>query len=205
MQHSNMYLVIRTGRCNWAIGHILGITIQSMFLSLSSFIMSILIIGPKLDFSAEWGKIIHTLSISNAAEYYNVLFPIHYETLVSFNPIELMLLQFLMSSLTLNCIGIIMFALSIYLNRLIAVSIVTAMSTMIFFIENIHYLLMVKLGRFVPLNWIRVANYCVHKFGVTIMPSFSFMLVILLLIITILAAIILRKAKYIEFHWSKEE
>lgn len=205
MQYQNMYQVIRTGRTKWAMGQICTIILQSLFLMGVNILITILLMFKNLEFTFEWGKLLHTAALTNAGTHYEFLFSISYDTIQQFDPLILMLLTFLLGSLVISFLGILMFMISLFLNRMAAVAVGTAMTVMIFFVENIHPLNALKLSHFVPVDWIRAANLGIKSHGNYMLPSLSYIIVVLLIGILVFSTAIMIRMKHVEFDWTKED
>lgn len=205
MQYPNMYQVVRAGRKRWAVGQIGAIALQSVFLMLFNFAVSVLWIRGRWEFSADWGKLLHTAALTNVSGYYEFLFSISYQTMQHFSPIDLMLLTFGIGSLVICFLGLLMFAVSLFAGRVLAVVIGTVMVVMIYFVEYVHPLMAQTMAMFVPVGWMRTANIGVKVHDSYVMPPVSYMLGVLLAGIMILCIIIVWKVRTVEFQWNKED
>lgn len=205
LQHFNMYQVIRTGRIRWAAGHLCSIIVQSFFLMALNMGSGILLLAGHLEWTADWGKLLHTASLTNAASCYGFLFSIPSQTLEHFSPLQLMTITFLMGSLVISFFGILMFAVSLAANRLTAVTVGTIMTLMIFFVENVFPLHTVRMASITPADWIRTANIGLKLHGYYVLPSQSYMFTILVSGIALFGVIVLFCIRRVEFNWEKED
>ena len=122
-----------------------------------------------------------------------------------FSPLELIALTVIIGTLGIGFIGLFMFAVSIYINRSVAVTAAFVMVLMIYLVENIHPLLREKMAMFVPVNWMRVTQIGVKLHDSFIQPPVLYMLIMLAAGIAVCAVLILIKIKKMEFQWYKEE
>jgi len=205
MQHGNMYQVIRMGRKKWVVGQIGVIIMQAFTMIFINIAMSMVLLFPNLEFSTGWGKILYTASMTNVASQFEFFFPISYDTLTHSTPISLMLITVFVGGLVISFIGLLMFAISLLVNRMAAVAVATGMTTMIFFVENVHHISMVKMGMFTPANWIRTANIGKKMHGVYVVPPLPWMFGVLGIGIIVMAILTTARIKRVEFHWNRED
>ncbi len=205
MQYVNMYQVIRVGRKRWALGQMLVIFLQSVFLIAVNYLFSILWLGRNCEWTAQWGKALHTAALTNAASHYEFLFGISYDTMQKFTPLGLTAFTFLVGSLVICFLGLFMFLLSLVWNRMAAVAGAVILATGIYIVENVHPLLSRKVAMFVPTSWIRVGNIGVKLYDGYVLPSMQYILIVLLGSIAVMGAIILWRVQKIEFEWTNED
>ena len=65
-QYSQLYTVIRQGRKRWLIGKSLRILLSSFFLVFIDFLISVIILLPKIEITNDWGKVLYSLAMTNA-------------------------------------------------------------------------------------------------------------------------------------------
>lgn len=206
MQYRNMYEVIRIGRRQWAISHIITIFVESAMIMIVNFLMSIICLRGRIEWTNEWGKLLHTIAITNAGEKFNMYFDISYENMQKFTPVGLLILTLTMGTLVLAFAGLFMFAVSLMWNRTAAVAGASIMVIMIFVIDNVHFLIAKGIACFSPVSWMQTAKIGVIKHGTAyIQPSVSYMFMMLMIGIFVLAAGIMLKIRDIEFEWNKED
>ena len=88
MQHYYMYQIVRIGRKRWAIGQIVSIIFQSLFLMFFHLSVSILWIIRHCEWKLEWGKLLHTVALTNASAHYGFLFEVPYSAIQKYSPQE---------------------------------------------------------------------------------------------------------------------
>lgn len=200
MQYSEMYSVIRIGRRKWGLSKIIGIIIGAYGISFMEIVLSIIPLIPNVKFELGWGKILYTLAMTDATKQFKIPFYISYEIISRNDPIKAIFLQWLISGLVVSFIGIMMFFMSIFFSRLIAIC--TAMIfnilsivvlDMSYKIKNINYIS--------PISWMDITNVGVKNGQV----SFYYITTILVIIIIILSILILWRIKKIDFQWNREE
>ena len=205
MQYQNMYQLIRVGRQRWAIGQIGAIIIQSFIIVTFDFAISILILKNNCEFNLEWGKVLHTLALTNASSYYHFEFQILYDTMIIYSPIELIGLTIIIGGVVISFLGLTMFAMSLLVHRIAAIIVAGIMIVMPFFVDNIYPLAAKSLAMFSPVEWMRVANIGVKEHYNYILPSLKYILMVLPIGIIILSIIIIWKIGNVEFQWNKED
>lgn len=205
MQYANMYQIIRIGRKKWAAGHMVSIFFQSFLIMAVNFGFSVLWMGKNCQWGTEWGKALHTLALTNAQQYYGLLFHISYDSLQQYSPMELLGYTMLIGTLTISFLGLFMFMFSIVWSRTAAVVGAVVMTAGIYLVENIHPLLSQKAAMFFPACWLRTANIGVKVHGSSLMPPMSYILAALVIGLALMCGIIIWRVGKIEFQWQKED
>lgn len=202
MQYTQMYQVIRTGRRKWALGKIGGIVISAYGLIFIETIISIIPLLPRMQFESGWGKIIYTLSMTDAMQKYGVDLYIPYEIISRYSPLKAIIIEFLISGLVISFIGIMMFAISIMFSRLAAICVVMIFEILPIIVLNLSGLHN-NIIYFSPISWMNMTMIGVKsKCG---FPQITYIITMLLIAISILSVLILWKIKRIDFQWNKEE
>lgn len=205
MQHSNMYQIIRTGRKQWALGQIGSVILQAGFLMLFNLTASILMFAGHCEFQPEWGKLLHTAALTNAADYYNFLFELPYSAMQKYSPVELMTLTFLIGTLVISFIGLLMFVLSLFLNRIWAVAVAGVMVIMVYFVHNAYPFAAQQISMFVPVSWMRTVYIGIKLYNYYTIPSLGYILTVLSTGIILLSVMILWAVNRVEFVFYKED
>ena len=205
MQMNNMYQLLRTGRKKWALCQITGIILRSFVMTIMTAVCSILPFVERLDLSSGWGKLLHTAAMTDAMDKYHFEYIIYYEALVKFTPFQLMLLCVIITALCSAFIGLLMFAVSLYRSRTVAVACATTLTIALFLVLNTPSFERYKIAFFIPTIWPEIARLYVPQFGYYWLPSIKYMLTFLCLGIVLFSAVILRKTNTIEFRWENED
>lgn len=205
MQYPNMYRVIRTGRRRWALGQIGAVMLQSFLIMVYNFLISVLCLKGCCEFNLEWGKLLHTAALTNAADGYGFLFSVTYDTLNNYSPVRLTILTIVIGSLVVCFMGLLMFAVSLLFNRELAITVSAVMVVMIYLVENVHPLSAKRMSMFIPVDWMRTANIGVKVHDSYIMPSVGYIFAALVTGILVLCCLILWKINDVEFQWNKED
>lgn len=205
MQHSNMYQVIRTGRMTWCLGQLGGMFVRSVFLVVFTAICSVLTLFPRIEWSREWGKLLHTVSMTKTWMQYDLKYVTYYEIMGKYSPVQFMLITLGICILICMFLSTMMFFISLYANRVLAVSGTAALTIMLFFVVNVHPKIRYILAKFIPTVWAKVVQINTPELGYYWLPSLSWMFGFLIMGIVLMSALILAKIKRAEFHWEKED
>jgi len=205
MQHVNMYHAIRVGRKRWALGQIGGIFIRSVVLTVVAVICTILPLLPDIEWSNEWGKLLRTAATTRALTQFDSSVFIYYEIFSEFSPLQLIGLEILLCACVCTFIGVLMFLLSLFLNKIAAVAGGLALAIALFRVLNIHPMIRHKLAFFIPTIWAELARIATPDYGYYWLPSIPYMFGFLITGILCMTVIILIKVKKIEFNWENED
>lgn len=205
MQHVNMYHAIRSGRRQWGLGQIGGIFLRSLIMVLITIFCTIFPLLSKIEWSNEWGKLLRTAATTNALSRYQSSVVIYYDIFSEYTPLELILLEILICTLTCTFVGVLMFFLSLYINKIIAVAGGLALAISLFPVLNMHPLIRYKLARFVPTVWAELARIATVDHTYYWLPSLTYMVLFLLVGIAIMTSCIIYKIRHVEFNWENED
>lgn len=93
LDQQQVFVLLRTGRRKWAVGQFLYIAVASFVFFLSIFVLSLIFTWPHLQFMDSWGKIIGTLTQTNAGQSYGVM-SLSFNVMNNYTPITATLLSF---------------------------------------------------------------------------------------------------------------
>ncbi|HIS32951.1 MAG TPA: hypothetical protein IAB44_15605 [Candidatus Limivivens intestinipullorum] len=212
MQHINMYQVIRTGRLRWAAGQIGGIFLRSLIITLLMVLFTLLPFLGKIEWSADWGRMVYTLASErkNLSEFAsasnNLDFRFYYEILDKFTPVQLMALAVALCTLICTFLGLFMFCISLYGDRMFAMAGALVFVLMLYFCENFPLQKYKRfMAHFVPTYWAEIALMETRTSGYYRMPSLTYMFAFLCIAIAGMSALICLRAKHVEFEWENED
>lgn len=205
MQYHGMYQIIRTGRVRWAIGNVVGIFIRSFLATAITAICSVLPLLPNIEWTNEWGKVFRTIASTGVAEAYRFRFRIYYEIFSVYTPLQLICITILVVSLIATFLAMLMYAVSIYVNRAMAVVMGTLMCIMIFLAKNVHVSIKYKFALFTPAVWAEVAGIATPNLGYYWLPPLWYMLLFLLVSIFICIILVLLRLRHMELNWVNED
>lgn len=210
MQHSNMYQVIRTGRRRWALGQISGIFLRSLALSACSALLSALPFFGRLEPTNRWGRVAYTMASegeASAAFLSETIaeFTFHYDALASFSPAELMALTLVMCTLIGTFLGLLMFLLSLYAGKAVAVGVTLAYVLLVYLVQNTRPELRRAVSYFIPPCWAEIALYRTLDYGYYRLPPMGYMFGFLLISIAVMSLLICLRVRHVEFNWENED
>lgn len=205
MQQWGMYQVIRAGRIRWAIAQMGSIVLSAIGITGLIFLEELLVLVRHLEFSTEWGKLLHTIALTNAGTEYNMYIVSNAMTINRYTAIEAMALTIFLSILIISFMGLIMFAVSLFFPRIVAVSVAGVLLVLPIFGKNISLQKQKIFNCFSPVSWMRVAEIGGERLSYQIMPELSYIMPVLLSLLLVLCVIILWRVQKVEFQWNKED
>ncbi len=205
MQHVNMYQVIRTGRRRWVAGQMGGIFIRSFVAVLFTVLCTILPLMPGIELTNEWGKLLRSAVLTDATTKYWFDYKLYYEIFSEYTPLGLMGLCVLLCTVIAGFMGMLMFLVSLYVNKELAVVVAMVMAVMLFFVENTVVHIRHVIALFVPAVWAEAARIASPEMGYYWLPSLRYMFVFLTVGIGLMAVLIVHRVKYIEFDWENDD
>ncbi len=201
-QRAQLYVIIRQGRIRWMLGKVLRIWLTALLLPCMEFLVSILVIVPRLDLTAGWGKVLHSLAVTDAASKYGVKVQIDYRMISGFSPDRAMLEIMGLMVLVTAFIGMWMLLVSLCFTRTLAVVSATALAVLPVAAANVH--LELPMIVFVsPFSWLnRMLLEGAYRVA---SPSFGMAMAILITGSALLAAGVVLAIRRTEFQWTKED
>ena len=201
LQYSKMYSLIRMGRMRWALAQILSICETAFLFCLYMCIVPVVLCIPNVEFTGEWGKIIHTLSLTNMSQVYAINIYVPYEVLVRLKPMEAMFLAVGLSTLLISFFGVFMFAVSLVFKRniaIVAASVVIGWSVAVY---NIYKLLF----PYAPVLWLDISQIGQLFYGMKRFPDLRYILLSFLLMISVSALAAMWAIRSRDLEWIKED
>ena len=155
--------------------------------------------------SNEWGKLLRIAATTNALSQYQSSVVIYSDIFSEYTPLELMVLEILVCTLICTFVGVLMFFLSLYMNKIIAVAGGLALAIALFPVLNMHPLIRYKLAKFIPTVWAELARIATVDHTYYWLPSLIYMVLFLLVGIAIMTGFIMYKIRHVEFNWDNED
>lgn len=202
---NTQFVIMRTGKRNWIIGQIVYVYLSSLLIMLFYMILPVLVILPKLEFSAEWGKLLMTLGNESAAvelmSKYNIsaiFFP--YDLILKeYPPILFMAIYAAMFWLTTVFSIMVIMTFNIVIKKtagIIADGFLIAMTYIILYFGTL--MISPKIYYFSPLAWININNVDWINSGTIQSPAYSFAALIIGIIIMTAVSIVVFCKKDVE-------
>lgn len=186
LQKHELYVLMRQGRSRWVFTKIGRICLSAVLLSISEVALSILILLPNVEWTARWGKLYHSLAVTNAGKDYGGKLFFSYEMMNENSALKTLLLFLVVLCVVTGLIGMVMFVLSIYVNRTAAVVAGTYFSVLPVVSANL-YLFKEWTFFLSPLSWLNLL-LLYGKIG-KIFPSFSQVMIVTAILIPVLAVV----------------
>ena len=184
------------------LGKVLRIWLTALLLPCLEFLASLLVIVPRLDLTAGWGKVLHSLAVTDAASEYGVKIQIDYRMMSGFSPGRAMLEIMGLMILVTAFIGMWMLLTSLRFGKLTAVMSATAFAVLPVAPANVHLELPVIVFAS-PLSWLNrmLLEGAYHVSN----PSFGMAVAILLAYAAVSAVGAVLAIRRAEFQWTKED
>lgn len=205
MQYSNMYSLIRAGRKKWGAAQILILWFRSIVLTVISVLCSIVTLLPRVELTADWGKLIKTVAMGMMQGSYDLKYSFFYEVMIRLSPLELMALTMGITAGVIFFLSLCMFLVSLYGGRTVAISGAALYVLLLFFVLNTHPKIRNSLAKLVPAAWLQIARIDTPDVGYYWLPSVPYMSGVLAAGTGILILLILVRIKHVEFDWNNED
>lgn len=183
------YLIIRSGKKTWLKGQLLYICLASAVYFLFVFLVSVILLLPNITFSADWGKLLRTLSQTDLSQQFEVSLGISYKIIRLYHPAAAMGISALMAWLVGVLFGVLLFVLNAFFSRAVGVIVTSGLVLLEIFARSNPY----RITYFSPVSWASLT--ILDTEGISKYPSLSYAIVCTLLLILILSAVSLQWAK----------
>lgn len=204
-QYNKMYIIVRCGRKQWVLANILSIIIQAIgYMIISAFFSMIYFCG-HIEYTAEWGKLLHTLAINNNLESMSIYLDISYESMVIYKPFQLMLMQMFVGILIISMIGLMMYAVSLWINRTASIIVSGIMILMVFLVDNSHPTVAKSISYITPVSWMLCVRIGKTNYGAYTLPPLWYIITASVVVCIILIILIYLKSKTMEYDFYKED
>lgn len=184
------YIVMRSGRKKWVLGQLTYIAAASAIYSVVMYLLTLVLLLPRLTFSSEWGKVISTLAQTNSGMGAGVTINFDRYIYIGYSPIASLLLSLLLCFSVVFFLGTLMFYFNLRINR----SAGTIASTLLILWQmvirksNTYYI------RTSPVSWMKLGQIDIN--GATDYPSLTYALVglyVMIIVFGVLSVLAIRK------------
>lgn len=180
------YVIIRSNKKCWAAGQILYIILSGLIFSVFIFICVCVNLIGVINFSYDWGKIIGTLTQTNAGAQFNSYISFDYSIMVNYSGIQSTVVTILLVWAVSVFLGLLMFLINTYLNNVIGPVVAFVLVLAQYFLPIIR---VDVLYYFSPVSWVNLKNIDIK--GISIYPSFEYISIALCIcIITMIILIV---------------
>lgn len=195
-----IFIVLRSGRKSWSLGQVLYIFISALIYTTFIFLCSVAAILPRITFTAQWGKTIGTLAMTDAANQTPLLiFP--WKVIKNYSPVEAVIIEILLVWLTCVMIGLILFCMNSMFNRKIGIS----LCCLIILVDPVvKWIDKVELLCFSPISWSSLENLATNDMSSMYRPVEGVMLLLLICVLLAVIAVLYHKNQPFEKNMKKE-
>lgn len=199
---NELFYIVRMGRGRWFLSKAVSILITMFIFTVTSFAICIFAFFPKNSFAVEWGKVIKTMAYSTNLYSYNLLCQASGVIITKYEPVMAMIMCFFMVWMVSTMIGYMMFAISIYWNRIISI-VGTLVIALLGLSEGLFFTIKV-LPYFSVFTWYRMSLYGEPVFLDWYYPEFSKYIIMTLGMMFLFFLLSFIKIRHIEFDWINE-
>ncbi len=205
MERWQMYQVIRLGRQKWIGIQIFKIFAAAFLYTATVLVSGVLIMVPHLEWTADWGRLYHTLALTNLQDEIDLDFFASYRLINDYKPARLMLISALVLFLVVSFIGLIMLLISLCFSR--AASVITATSLAIaeIAIENAGRRMQQIMVYIIPTEWIKIAKAGTKNVMGVLSPDFDEIIIRLFIMVLILMVLIYLVGSRVSYNFYGEE
>lgn len=205
LQYQNMYCLIRAGRKKWAMVKIVVLFFRSFFLTGITCLCAGITLFPQIEWTTGWGTLMKNAAMGRMPEDIYLKYFFFYESMIKKQPVELMCEAILITGLVVFLLSLLLFTVSLFANRIAAVSAAVLEVLLMFFTLNTHPKIRYRIALFVPAIWPEVARMDTPDVGYYWLPSFGYMLAVLAAGIILFCMLCIYKIDRAEFDWRNEE
>ena len=152
-----------------------------------------------------WGKVIYTLSRTDAGTSYNISINFPYDVVGKYTPLQVLKLTMLILWLAGSCIGLLMFALSLWWGRVVALIGASIWVILPIILDNYTGVWRPLATHFSPISWTRISEIGQFRYGIPRLPSLKFILSAYIILCVIFSLAALFKLRTVDLKWSNEE
>lgn len=204
-QYKEMYQMIRCGRVKWALAHILSLIETSFLFVLIIFSISNLMLLPYLSLGDGWGAVIHTLSLTDVSQYYQIPFSIQYKMLNSLTPFQATSVAIAITTLIVCMIGSLMFTISLLFQKIYAMIAATLLPIWAVIVYNMGYYSRQSLSYSAPVLWMNISDIELKTYGMYVLPGYKYIFATLVLLILVMSLFSIKSIKTRDCDWENEE
>ncbi|PXV88360.1 hypothetical protein C8E03_10883 [Lachnotalea glycerini] len=166
---NQLFLLVRSGKISFFIGKVIYLFILSIVYTCIICLSSILIIIRHIDITMNWGKVLGTLTLTDAGADFNHSIKLNSNFILKFSPANVYLLSFSLCVLSFFTLGLFVYVFNIIIsNRLIGNAVAAIIILFDFLLEtDIVYQRLIYLS---PLTWSNTSLLDLRK-NVTVYPS----------------------------------
>ncbi|MCJ7840059.1 hypothetical protein MUB24_03855 [Lederbergia sp. NSJ-179] len=188
------FLVIRTGRRNWAIGQFIYIILAAFIYTAFVYAVSVLVLVPNIQFSTDWGIVIKTLAV-NSDMAPDVTIFMNEEIIYMLSPIKATLISFGLFWLVAVFVGVLIFCFNTVIGKMSGVVITGIFIFISYFSMYLGFLSFgIGIYYFSPISWSSITFVDWDYSGTFPSPTYAVLFLLLAsLLMSILSTIVFCK------------
>lgn len=202
MQRHEMYALLRQGRVRWVSAKLLRIWISAVMLAAVEYLLCLLPLLPHLEWTLQWGKLYHSLALTDAGASHCVRLFFSYELMNENTALATALLLFVILCLATGLTGTLMFVLSVGIGRTAAMLTGSFLAVLSIVFENLR-IWQGWIGFLSPFSWIDL----LLLYGKIIRPALSFPMIgsVIMAFGLLLCAFSYKAVQTKDLNWTEEE
>lgn len=194
MNRNEMYVILRTGRRRWGRRNIGYIFACSIVLAVLLAVISTLMILPAANFSNHWGSLYKTLALQSGT----LVFPIVDEAMIRYTPVQLMGCIILIDSLAFSFMGMFLYTLSLYSNRILTY----LLTIILIFLPTIEAFIPWSIVYYSPFSWINPQKW---RYGTMLeYPNLTYIMTAYIFLLFLLVLASQKKMDSVEWNETEE-
>ncbi len=203
MKKSELYAIMRLGKNKWLLFKIIRIWMQSIFLVITEIILSIVIMIPNLEWTADWGRVLYTIAMTDISSVMTIELIVNYKLMNALEPIEAMLIQSGMMVIVTGLLGMLLLTISLIIDRIQSIIIGGILVFLPIVFTNVSRYA-AWISYISPFTWINISMFYQdywYRQAITMEQAFSIGIVFSVILGVISMCAIGRK----DFLWVEEE
>lgn len=192
-----LYYMIHLGRIRWVLKKMLSMVMTSVLFTASSFLICIFSFFPNINIADDWGKVIRTSAFGSLN--INRMCYMSQNIIYNYTPVYAMVLCLLMVLLVTTMTGFFMFAVSIFVNKNMAV-VVSGLGAMLNFSSNL-YITEKWLPKINIYAWYRLSIFNSRLNTLAFYPDVSYCKRVVAAVIAASAIFVVLRVNYTDFDW----
>jgi hypothetical protein len=192
-----LYYMIRLGRIRWVLKKMLSMVITSVFFTTLSFLICILSFFPNINIAEDWGKVIRTSAFGSLD--INRMCYMSQNIIYDYTPVQAMSLCFLMVLFVTVMTGFFMFAVSILVNKNMAV-VIPGLIALLNFSSNL-YITEKWLPKVNIYAWYRISIFNSRLNTLFFYPDVSYCERVVAAVLIAAAVLVVLRVNQTDFDW----
>lgn len=194
--NQQMFMISRSGKRAWIFSQVFYIIIVSLMYFAFIVVCFCAFSFPNIGFDVQnWGKIIRTISATNAASVFELTFSVPKGILSDFSPLEAFLCSFGMAYVVAVALGLLILLLNMTVKHNVGIAVSGAL---VFLYMVVHLSDSWIMSYFSPIDWCSILR--IDKNGISIYPDLSFAIIVLLVCIVVeMTALFMFGGKKVKF------